>query len=72
MACHEDFLRVLISRLLVQTFFIGDTICQQGDINDSMYFIHKGKVEVLSREQNMEVLVDNLYERDCFGVVSNM
>lgn len=55
--------------LTVQTFFAGDTICQQGDINNRMYFIHKGKVEVLSMEDNFEILVDVLYERDCFGVV---
>lgn len=56
--------------LEVQTFFAGDIICQQGDINNCMYFIHRGKVEVLSVEDSVEVLVDVLYERDCFGVVT--
>lgn len=69
MRCHQDFVRVLITMLAVRTFFAGDTICQQGDINNSMYFIHRGKVDVLTMEQNLEVLVDILYERDCFGVV---
>lgn len=68
-SCHEDFVRVLISLLVVNTFFSGDMICQHGDINNCMYFIHKGKVDVLSVEKNFEVLVDLLYERDCFGVV---
>lgn len=58
--------------LSVRTFFAGHTICQQGDINNSMYFIHRGKVEVLSVEQSVEVVVDVLYERDCFGVVIKM
>lgn len=70
MCCHRDFVRVLISTLKVRSFFAGDTICRQGDINNSMYFIHRGKVEVLSMEQNLEVLVDVLYEKDCFGVVT--
>lgn len=37
-----------------------------------MYFIHSGKVEVLVTEQNMEVLVDELFEKDCFGVVQGL
>lgn len=68
--CHADFLRLLITKLEVQTFFASDIICQQGDINNTMYFIHKGIVEVFSSEEDAEVLVDELEEMDCFGMVS--
>lgn len=35
-----------------------------------MYFIHKGIVEVFSTEEHAEVLVDELEEMDCFGMVT--
>lgn len=60
---------MLIGKLKVQTFFGGDIICQQGDINNEMYFIHKGIVDVLTSEQHKEIQVDELQEMDCFGMV---
>lgn len=69
-SCHNDFLRLLIAKLQVKNFFAGDMICQQGDVDNQMYFIHKGKVEVFHVDQNVEIVVDELQERDSFGVVS--
>lgn len=69
--CHADFLRLLITKLEVQTFFAGDMICQQGDIDNRMYFIHQGKVDVLSITEHAEVLVNELKEMDCFGMVKS-
>lgn len=68
--CHRDFLRLLTGKLKIQTFFANNMICQQGDINNRMYFIHKGIVEVLTVEKNVEHLIDELHEMDCFGMVS--
>lgn len=68
--CHPDFLRLLIARLEIQTFFASDMICQQGDINNRMYFIHKGTVKVLHVEENVQILINELHEMDCFGIVS--
>lgn len=69
MSCHDDFLRLLIAMVQVKNFFAGDTICQQGDVDNQMYFIHKGKVDVYYADENAEMKVDELQERDCFGVV---
>lgn len=60
---------MLIGKLKVETFFVGNIICQQGDVNNKMYFIHKGIVEVLSIEKDTEILINELYEMDCFGTV---
>lgn len=70
MKCHRDFLRLLIGRLKVVTFFHGNIICQQGDVNHTMYFIHQGSVNVYRVHDAEEVLVDELQELDTFGIVS--
>lgn len=70
--CHPDFLRTLIRKLKVQKFFTGDTICHQEDINDTIYFIHKGIVDVYSVTATEEVHVDTLQELDCFGLVTGI
>ncbi|GJQ71412.1 hypothetical protein Trydic_g11138 [Trypoxylus dichotomus] len=66
--CHPDFLRAVIRELKIQKFFLGDTICHQEDVNDTMYFIHKGSVDVYSLTETEEVHVDTLLELDCFGM----
>ncbi|GJQ80337.1 hypothetical protein Trydic_g12214 [Trypoxylus dichotomus] len=72
MDCHGDFIRILIRRLHIQTYFTGDTICQQGDVNGKMYFIHKGKVNAYYITDTEEIHVDSLDESDCFGMIQGL
>ncbi|KAF2884190.1 hypothetical protein ILUMI_21972 [Ignelater luminosus] len=71
-ACHVDFLRQLIAKVKAQTFFQGDTICQQGDVNNMMYFIHKGIVNMYMIEGSDEIQVEQLHALDCFGLVQGL
>lgn len=52
------------------TYFIGDIICQQGDVNSTMYFIHTGIVDTYSVSTYEQVLVEQLKAFDSFGMVS--
>lgn len=67
--CHKDFLRLLTAKLKVCTYFTGDVICHEGEVNDTMYFIHKGFVEVYTATDTEEIQVDELRALDCFGMV---
>ena len=69
MSCHKDFVRILISRLKMLTFFTNDVICHEGMVDGTMYFIHKGTVGVYKLTDTEEVLVDELQELDSFGIV---
>ncbi|KAK9738491.1 Cyclic nucleotide-binding domain [Popillia japonica] len=71
-SCHQDFLRTIIRKMKVQKFFVGDTICHQEDINDTMYFIHKGIVDVYSVTETEEMHVDILQELDSFGIIQGL
>ncbi|KAK9730249.1 Cyclic nucleotide-binding domain [Popillia japonica] len=70
--CHPDFLRLLIGRLHVTTFFNGNIICQQGDVNHTMYFIHQGGVNVYKVNDTEEILIDQLKELDSFGILQGV
>lgn len=48
--CHSDFLKQLILTVKLNRYFAGDYIAFKGDINGCMYFIHKGKVEMLQED----------------------
>ncbi|GJQ80319.1 hypothetical protein Trydic_g12202 [Trypoxylus dichotomus] len=72
MKCHSDFLRLLIGRLKVTTFFNGNIICQQGDVNHTMYFIHQGGVNVYKVNDAEEILIDQLQELDSFGILQGL
>ena len=55
------------------TFFPGDFIAYQGEVNNRMYFIHQGMVEVVTTDGRgcyYGYVHDVLNERDIFGVVS--
>ncbi|XP_022906614.1 uncharacterized protein [Onthophagus taurus] len=72
MKCHPDFLRMLISLLKVTTLFDGNYVCHQGDVNDTMYFLHQGIVLVYKVNETEEILVDELQELDSFGILQGI
>ncbi len=61
----EIFLRALALHLEPAVFTPGDTILRRGEIGRRMYFIHRGKVEVLSADESRVVAV--LKDGDFFG-----
>ena len=68
---QTDFLRQIISLLKEYHFFPGNYIAFQGEINDSMYFINSGEVEVLDEKDSLyfPTKEDILKEGDVFGMV---
>ncbi|XP_017770791.1 PREDICTED: uncharacterized protein LOC108558398 [Nicrophorus vespilloides] len=56
----------------IETFFKDDMICQQGDINETIYFVHQGTVDVLFLTETEEIKVDQLEELDCFGIIQGL
>lgn len=61
----ESFLRALALHLEPVVFTPGDTILRRGEIGSRMYFIHRGKVEVLSPDGSH--VVATLTDGDFFG-----
>ncbi|KAK9746467.1 Cyclic nucleotide-binding domain [Popillia japonica] len=72
MDTHTDFIRLLIKKLQLHVYFPGDTICQQGDVNSTMYFIHSGNVNAFYITETEEIHVDSLDQNDCFGMIQGL
>ncbi|XP_017776362.1 PREDICTED: uncharacterized protein LOC108562508 [Nicrophorus vespilloides] len=70
--CHPDFLRQVAGVLEVRVFFSGDTICKQNEINQRMYFIQQGNVDVFESNKFEETKVDELWSLDCFGLMQGL
>ncbi|PSN47373.1 hypothetical protein C0J52_06575 [Blattella germanica] len=72
--CQTDFLRQVINTLKQYTFFPQNCIEFQGDINDCMYFIYSGEVEVLKDTEDYykPTRVDILKEGDVFGMIQGL
>lgn len=55
------------------SYFRGDAICRQGDVNNTMYFILSGTITVIDEEKSIgldQYVTELLNEKDCFGLVS--
>ncbi len=61
----EGFVRSLVALLKPQVFCPGDRIISLGEIGHEMYFLSRGKVDVLS--ENGEVVVHSYHSGDFFG-----
>ncbi|XP_045767715.1 uncharacterized protein LOC123869033 isoform X1 [Maniola jurtina] len=69
----DDFKRMLSMWLKHCVFFPGNYIVQRGDADQSIYFIHRGEVEVLTVHQNLtESIYDILGPEDSFGVAQGL
>nr|XP_034828736.1 uncharacterized protein LOC117986036 isoform X4 [Maniola hyperantus] len=69
----NDFKRMLSMWLKHCVFFPGNYIVQCGDADQSIYFIHRGEVEVLTVHQNLtESIYDILGPEDSFGVAQGL
>lgn len=71
--CHIDFKRQLITHLSYNIFLPGDYIVFKSVIDGSMYFIHKGEVEVLDEDDEWkETYIKTLKVCNSFGVVQGL
>ncbi|KAF5306384.1 hypothetical protein FQR65_LT18580, partial [Abscondita terminalis] len=66
-SCHKDLLRMIISKLQVETYFRGDIICHQGAVNHNMFFIHTGLVNMYENVGFEQNFIQELKQSDCFG-----
>ncbi|KAJ2938987.1 hypothetical protein O0L34_g18965 [Tuta absoluta] len=70
---HDDFRRMLAMWLKHCVFFPGNYIVQCGDSDQSIYFIHRGEVEVLTVHPNLtESIYDILGPEDSFGIAQGL
>jgi long-chain acyl-CoA synthetase len=60
-----DFLRDIIPRLEARQFSPGEFLVHAGDVGDEMYFLTKGRVEVLGKQPSQQLKV--LCEGSFFG-----
>ncbi|XP_070566365.1 uncharacterized protein [Ptychodera flava] len=66
---NEGFLRMLSLVIKPSLYLPNQTIANRGEIGHSMYFIHRGEVEVLSEDDD-ECAIANLKSGKLFGEVS--
>lgn len=71
--CHKDMSRQMASHMKTLVFFPGDVIAYIGDIDNCMYFIHEGEIQVISEDTLHSEVVDTvLYSGDMFGLDQGM
>lgn len=64
---HKDFLRQLVVHLERCIYFPGNYIVAQGDMDNTMYFIHKGEVGAYVTSNNKEIHMHTLRTNMTFG-----
>lgn len=71
--CHKDLIRQMAAEMKTRIFFSGDYITYKGDIDERMYFIHKGEVDVITDDTLYEETVAfTLVENQMFGFEQGM
>jgi len=66
--CEPGFIKAISLVLQPQVFFRGDIIVRKGDIGMEMYFINRGKVDVLA--ENNEDAIASLHAGHYFGEIA--
>lgn len=64
---HTDFIRQLVVHLKRCVFFPGNFIAEKGDVDNSMYFIHDGEIDVYDMMGNNENHIETLANGKSFG-----
>lgn len=71
--CHVDMLRQIAAQMRTRVFFTGDFITFMGDVDQCMYFIHSGEVEVLGEDTlYSEIIKYTLRAGEMFGFEQGM
>jgi CRP-like cAMP-binding protein len=55
--CSAAFLRDMIPRLEARQFSPGDVLVHEGDVGDEMYFLTRGRAEVVRGETQQQLAV---------------
>lgn len=66
----EVFLKQLSGRLMRQIFFTEQKIVEKGDVDNNLYFVHKGEVNIIEQTSvaaYVEFVADALLPGDYFG-----
>ena len=67
----NNLLKKIVSKLQVQYYGVGQTICERGQKGNCLFIIHSGSVvETLVDSSGEEIAVAMLSEGDCFGAIS--
>ncbi|KAJ9599848.1 hypothetical protein L9F63_009888 [Diploptera punctata] len=66
--CEDDLIRQIVSKMEELTFFPGNYITYEGDMDETMYFIYRGKVEMYREEELSATFIDVLQEGQAFGL----
>lgn len=68
--CHMDFKRQVACKLKTQIYLPGDYVTFKESKNNTMYFIHRGYLEVLDEDTfGMETTVKFLLKYNWFGIM---
>lgn len=66
--CHKDLMRQVASRFKTLVLFPGSVIVYAGDIDNCMYFIEEGEVDVISEDtMSSEVVYEVIKTGQMFG-----
>ena len=67
----NNLLKKIVSKLQVQHYRVGQTICERGQRGNCLFIIHIGSVvETLTDSSGEEITVAVLREGGCFGTIS--
>ncbi|MFV1975843.1 MAG: sigma 54-interacting transcriptional regulator [Candidatus Scalindua sp.] len=67
----NNLLKKIASKLQIQHYGVGQTICERGHKGNCLFIIHSGSVvETLVDSSGEEITVAVLSEGDCFGAIS--
>lgn len=67
----NNLLKKIVSKLQVQYYGVGQTICERGRKGNCLFIIHTGSVvETLVDSSGEEIAVAMLGKGDCFGAIS--
>ncbi|GJQ74387.1 hypothetical protein Trydic_g21261 [Trypoxylus dichotomus] len=70
---ERDFIRQLCLQLKHHTYFPGDYIVRDGDVDSCMYFIYRGDVQILTDGQTVnETVHEVLHKNEVFGIVQGL
>jgi transcriptional regulator with GAF, ATPase, and Fis domain/NAD-dependent dihydropyrimidine dehydrogenase PreA subunit len=67
----NNLLKKIVSKIQIQHYGIGQTICERGHKGNCLFIIHAGSVvETLVDSSGEEITVAMLSKGDCFGAIS--
>ncbi|RZF44525.1 hypothetical protein LSTR_LSTR002298 [Laodelphax striatellus] len=66
--CSPQFLQQLVVHMKTEFFFSGNVVVESGIVDSTMYFIHKGEIDVYVKRNLQCIWVKRLMTGVCFGI----